>query len=110
MSCFVGKIDALRWTQFMEDSLRLLAETKESPSDMLLVMLVRIQLIMERIKNAPWNDVSSDAATSVKAPASFYLKALKQQLEDVKKEIPGELRDHGKAICSASSRQNTDLF
>jgi hypothetical protein len=77
----------------MDDSLRLLSENKELPSDILLVLLIRIQLIKERIRHAPWNEASSDADTSVRAAPFFYLKALKEQMEDLKRENPTEFQD-----------------
>jgi hypothetical protein len=82
----------------MEESLQLLTEKKESPSDVLLALFVRIQLIMERINHAPWNEGSLDATTSVRAAPFFYVKALQEQIEDFKKGIPTEFRDNCKSV------------
>ncbi|OGM48641.1 hypothetical protein ABOM_002046 [Aspergillus bombycis] len=51
MSCIASslfKSDALRWTPHMEESLEILASTKECIGDELLVWLVRIQLVVDK--------------------------------------------------------------
>lgn len=59
-----------------------------------MVQIVRLQLIQERVKDAPWYDTAGDSNTHFKAPASFYLKALKSQIENFKQQIPNKVRNN----------------
>jgi len=46
------------------------------------------------VKETPWYDTASDGSTAFKAPVSFYLKALKVQMENFKQQIPIEIREN----------------
>ncbi|QSZ31366.1 hypothetical protein DSL72_000931 [Monilinia vaccinii-corymbosi] len=91
-SIYVQKIDTLRWTPYAEESAKILSENPESDHDTLMVQIVRLQLIQERVKDAPWYDTTSDSNTAFRAPAMFYLKALKSQMENFKQQIPDKVR------------------
>jgi hypothetical protein len=98
ISSHFQRIDAIRWTPYLDECLRMLAENREYPTDMLLAHFVRLQLIIERVTQAPWHDGPVDAAGSVRAPSVFYLKALQAQLEDFKRDVPPELQQNGRSI------------
>ncbi|KAI9639999.1 hypothetical protein NHQ30_011558 [Ciborinia camelliae] len=93
-SSYVQKIDTLRWTPYAEESIKILLKSPESVHDTLMAQIVRLQLIQERVKDAPWHDITGDGSAAFKAPALFYLKALKSQMENFKEQIPNEVREH----------------
>jgi hypothetical protein len=96
-SSYFQRLEPPRWTVYLENCLQMLAENKECPTDILLAILVRLQLITERIAQAPWNDGSTESLTP-RAPATFYLKALETQLQDCKQTIPPEFQQNGKSL------------
>ncbi|THV46805.1 hypothetical protein BGAL_0358g00040 [Botrytis galanthina] len=93
-SLYVQKIDTLRWTTYADECLKILSKKPESPNDILMTQIVRLQLIQERVKDAPWYDTAGDGSIAFKAPAIFYLKALKNQMETFRQQIPNEVREH----------------
>jgi hypothetical protein len=86
--------DSMRWSPYLDECLRILEERKEYPTDTLLVYCVRLQLINERVAQAPWND-SYGGAPSTRL-AEFHLNALQSQLETVKQRIPVELQSNSR--------------
>ncbi|KAM3068575.1 hypothetical protein ACMFMG_011105 [Clarireedia jacksonii] len=93
-SMFVQKLDTLRWTPYAEESLHILTQNYESIQDLLLVQIVRLHLIQERVKEAPWFDTASSGTAAFKAPSSFYLNALKVEVKKFKQQIPPELENN----------------
>ncbi|CAD6447419.1 d016ff59-97a4-4e2b-9e05-a91e23b87a92 [Sclerotinia trifoliorum] len=91
-SLYFQRIDTLRWTPYAEASAKILSKDLEFSHDTLMVQIVRLQLIQERVKDAPWLDTAGDGNAAFKAPALFYLKALKSQMETFKQQIPDEVR------------------
>lgn len=83
------KIDALRWTPHMEESLSVLAEAKDCKEDQLLVTLVKIQLVIDRVYHARRDGDSLN-------PLAFYLNSFQTQLETVKSQIPVHLQKDSK--------------
>ena len=82
----------------MDECITVLAEGKEYPSDEFLVQMVKLQLIVEKVGQAPWHDGLGDANGSARAPWIFYLKALQSQLQDPQVKIPTELDKSGKNL------------
>lgn len=91
-SLYVQKTDTLRWTPYADECLKVLSDKPESLHDILMTQIVRLQIIQERVKDAPWYDTTGDESTAFKAPAIFYLKALKNQMETFRQQIPNEAR------------------
>ncbi|CAI7600837.1 unnamed protein product [Penicillium bialowiezense] len=83
----MSRIDAMRWTPHMEESLSVLTEAQESPEDEVLVAMVKLFLVLDRLHN-----IRRDG-DPISSPA-FYLSALKMQLDAVKQEIPTHLMQH----------------
>lgn len=98
VSTYFQRIDPLRWTPYLDDCLHVLADEKEYPTDILLVQFVRLQLIVEKVGQAPWHDGLGDNCYSARAPSQFYMKAVQAQLQDFKKSIPPELVQNGRSI------------
>ncbi|CAG8043814.1 unnamed protein product [Penicillium olsonii] len=83
----LSRIDAMRWTPHMEESLSVLTEAKECLEDEILVAMVKIYLVLDRMYH-----VRRDGETI--NPPSFYLKTFQMQLDAVKQEIPGNVQLH----------------
>lgn len=113
VASYFQRLESLRWTPYLEECLQVLTETMEYSSDALLVQLVRSQLIVERVGQAPWHDANLDATSSAKAPTQFYLKALLAQLQELKHRMPPQLLHNSMCIldsifnmCSHSTFRN----
>jgi len=86
----------MRWTPYLDECLRQLEKTREYPTDLLLVYLVRAQLISNEASRSPWNDTLGDATAN--SLPDLYLKALKSQLDDLKRSVPPELQANGSSL------------
>ena len=89
ISAFLQKIDALRWTQHMDECLQILDERQECATDEILVQQVRLQLLVERVTLDTWTD------KPMRAPLSFYLQALHLQFQEAKDRFPPQSRRSG---------------
>ncbi|KOS48852.1 hypothetical protein ACN38_g137 [Penicillium nordicum] len=83
----ISRIDAMRWTPHMEESLSILTEAKECPQDELLVALVKVHLVLDRVYQ-----LRRDGAVFISLP--FYLDSFKNQLDTVKGQISPHLQHH----------------
>ena len=107
VSSYFQRVDALRWTPYLDECITVLAENREYPSDALLVQLVKLQLIVEKVGHAPWHDGRGDTTGSARAPSIFYLKSLQAHLRDFKVNIPPEYQKNGKAMSQIIHRTLT---
>ncbi|KAF2084027.1 hypothetical protein K490DRAFT_50133, partial [Saccharata proteae CBS 121410] len=82
ISSYFAQIDAMQWTPYMNESLVLLSQSTDSPSDELFAYQVRLQVI-ER-------EFEFTKATTM--PPVFYFKALQTKLEEVKATLPPHLQ------------------
>ncbi len=78
----------------------MLAENKEYSTDTLLVQLVKLQLIIERVDQGPWHEEQNDPTGSIRAPTTFYVKALQMELQDFKAKVPPDLQTNGMNVSS----------
>jgi hypothetical protein len=76
----------------MDECLQKLAEKAR----MSKVQQVRLQLIVEKVAQAPWHDREIENVEPIRAPPAFYLKALQSQLQEVKRKLPPESLRNGK--------------
>lgn len=82
----------------MDECIAVLAEEKEQPTDTLLIHLVKSQIIIEKIGQAPWHEECGSITGSVRAPPTFYLKALQAQLQDCKANVPPDIQGNRKKL------------
>ncbi|PWY80823.1 hypothetical protein BO94DRAFT_470367 [Aspergillus sclerotioniger CBS 115572] len=90
---FLGRMDPLRWTSHMQESLEVLAGSEESPGDGVLVQLTRTRLLADQILQGPWSE-GLYGLHPAQAVAAFHLKALQSRLEAIKAEIPVSLAEN----------------
>ncbi|KAJ5746423.1 hypothetical protein N7520_011605 [Penicillium odoratum] len=79
----LNRIDALRWSPHMEESLTVLIDSKECPEDEILVNLVKIQLVYQARRDGDDQLISR-----------FYIKSFQAQLDVVRKQIPAHLQQN----------------
>ncbi|KAH6667913.1 hypothetical protein B0J14DRAFT_489034 [Halenospora varia] len=91
ISSYFQRIDALRWTLYMDECLQILETENDLPTDIILVHQVKLQLICERV-----NEASSvqDHEVSPNTPLPYFLKTSQAQLENFKKNIPESLQNN----------------
>lgn len=92
---FFQRIESMRWTAYLDECLCVLEEKEDSPTDVLLVQLVRIQLLTNRILQAPWPDESYMLDGTSRLPHDAYIQIFELQLEEVKRSIPSTLISNG---------------
>lgn len=80
----------------MDESLRILAEKQECPTDIVLVQQVRLQLISEKVAQGPWQYGAAENTNSHEPPPAFYLQALQSQVIEAVQKAPPELQHNGK--------------
>lgn len=94
VSLYFGKIDALRWTTYMNECLQILTDSKECSGDTVLVIQVRLQLLTDRVAQAI-SDVNYGWQSSrIGGPPSLFLKMLHSDLDGIKRSIPLELQNN----------------
>lgn len=100
ISSHFGRIDALRWTSQMEETLRVIESNKQYPADEVFASQVRLQLLTQRVAHLREQHETDRARTptntaNVPAPAFLYLKSLRNQLQEYKDSLSPELRQQG---------------
>ena len=102
----------MRWIPYYDECLGLLMESG-FPSDAFLVQLVKLQCIHEKVVHSPWHDLENGlqpGEQNIKpircAPAAFYVKALQNEFNRVRDEMPPELRQNTSLMLYS---HNTEL-
>ena len=73
----------------------ILEESKDFPTDELLIYLVRLQLIRNKAASVAWEHMGPAGDEDNRVPQRFYFQALNSQLEQFKRSIPPALRSNG---------------
>jgi hypothetical protein len=96
ISAYYGQIDALRWTQQMEDGLAAISSNHDCPTDATLAMQVRLQLLAQKSVQVHQQQqleqgqvVASEMPT---LPALMALTTLQGQLQDIQMSLAPALR------------------
>ncbi|KAI1630822.1 hypothetical protein F4809DRAFT_635202 [Biscogniauxia mediterranea] len=97
------KCQSMRWTPHMEDSLRKLAAKPECPGDELLVTIVRAHRIIEDVAQVTWRSMDQDSLSSSLPPSSrsppmMYVRALRQNVQAIKDDLPESLAENRIAL------------
>ena len=95
LSSYFQRLDAIRWTPYLDECIAVLAEKEEYPTDTLLIQFVKLQLIVEKVSHGPWHEEHDHDIGSSKTPPIFYLKALQAQLQELKATVPPRIQANG---------------
>ncbi|KAI1464472.1 uncharacterized protein F4812DRAFT_442264 [Daldinia caldariorum] len=88
------RTQTMRWTAHMEDSLQKLAANPEWIGDEVLVAMVRTYKIHEDVAQITWRTAEPAGNSAVKAPPAIYVKALRANLDAIRKNLPPSLLDN----------------
>ncbi|CAM1504443.1 Fc.00g020340.m01.CDS01 [Cosmosporella sp. VM-42] len=98
MSLGFSRTEPMRYTKYMQESLKVLEEEKEYETDVTLVYLVRIQHLTERIsKLNSHDDPTEEVAGLAAAPLSAYVSAFQGELDRIHNSLPPNLK-HDKIL------------
>ena len=86
ITSFIGKMDPLRWTFHMEESLEILEREKEHGQDGVLCSLIRMQLISDEAHKLLVQDIMSGESAS-HTPSHVYRKSMLNRLQDVRSRM-----------------------
>lgn len=91
ISAFVGKMDTLRWSLHMEESLAVLEREQEHVTDEVLVNLIKTQLVAEEAQKLLVKDVMGE---SVQAPTYVFKKGLLSRIGEIRGGLTVNLADN----------------
>ncbi|KAI5458755.1 hypothetical protein BGZ63DRAFT_51961 [Mariannaea sp. PMI_226] len=94
VSCNLDRIDTLRWTPHMAECVNQLQQSEECESDLLLAALVKIQKLVDKIRQFRLHEREAGRAVSLRPPALFYAKALQTELDDAKRQLRPDLQSN----------------
>lgn len=87
-------MEPMRFTSYVQDSLKVLDAAKEFETDIVLVFLIKIQHLIQRIAQLNPTDTTIEEFSSIpKAPASAYVSAYQHELNRLREDLPSHLRD-----------------
>ncbi|KAK6951651.1 hypothetical protein Daesc_006174 [Daldinia eschscholtzii] len=85
----------MRWTAHMEDSLQKLSANPEWVGDEQLVAMVRTYKLQEDVAQITWRTAEpAGNSTAIRAPPAIYVKALRANLDAIRKDLPPSLLDN----------------
>ncbi|KAI8961511.1 hypothetical protein F5Y11DRAFT_326039 [Daldinia sp. FL1419] len=90
------RTQTMRWTAHMEDSLQKLSANPECLGDEALVAMVRTYRLQEDVARITWRTAepagnSTANSTATRAPPAVYVKALRANLDAIRKDLPPSL-------------------
>ncbi|KAK2837004.1 hypothetical protein FQN49_006508 [Arthroderma sp. PD_2] len=94
IASYFRKLEPLRWTPYMDESLELLINNKEHQSDLLLVGLVRLILITENSVEGVWQSSSMPPNHGDGTLLRFYQRTIQARLDNFKREVSPELQQN----------------
>ena len=83
----------MRYTKYMQESLKVLEQEQEYETDVTLIYLVRIQHLTERISQLnSHDDPAEEVAGLPTAPLSAYVSAFQGELDRIYNSLPPDLK------------------
>ncbi|RYP07563.1 hypothetical protein DL764_002418 [Monosporascus ibericus] len=108
LACWVlgVKSQHMRWTPHMEESLQKLADEPDWFGDQLLVALVRVFKVLEEVSHIRWSASDFDGRAAATRPTPMhYVKALRANLEDIRRGLPPQLVENRVVLASLYSTE-----
>ncbi|KAK0386169.1 hypothetical protein NLU13_6006 [Sarocladium strictum] len=85
---FVGKMDTMKWTDYMDECLEIFEQSPELPTDETLALLVRLQRINDEAQELLVKDAMADGRGT---PTYMFRKGLRQRYNYVRNRARPEL-------------------
>ncbi|KAK4126938.1 hypothetical protein N657DRAFT_630866 [Parathielavia appendiculata] len=95
ISYSIKRLDALNWTNHMDDCLQVLSQQREWEGDNLLVAQVKVQLILEQLTR-----VTSQSTDGI--PPGYVLSALRAQVQTIRAQLPPHLQQNDTILSHIS--------
>src|SRR5688572_27434227 len=76
---FVGKMDTMKWTDYMDECLEIFEKSPEIPTDETLAVLVRLQRINDEAQELLVKDAMADVGGT---PTWMFRKGMKERLDN----------------------------
>lgn len=92
-SSYFQRSEPITWTPYFEECLRILEETKEQPTDVLLVYLVKLQLVSEKGAQAVIAENLAVTDGMARVPPAYHYKDLESQVQQIRRNVPTGLKD-----------------
>jgi hypothetical protein len=83
-------MEALRWTPYMDDCVRILREERETELDFLLILQAKCHVVVDQMMH-PHSECTADGE-GPKPPAAYFIKALQLQLQDIRQSLSAEMQ------------------
>ncbi|CAG9990119.1 unnamed protein product [Clonostachys byssicola] len=89
---FIGKMDTLRWTSHIDESIEILEREKESPFDVILTNLVKVQQITDDAHHLLVRDLLGGGPNV--APSCLFRTSMLSRLNTLKDSMPSNVAAH----------------
>jgi hypothetical protein len=93
-------MDVISWTTQMDGYLQNIEESKECPSDAVLVLQARLELLSQKVAKLREQQVNTTRRASsgspMSLPGSLYLKVLQHQLQSLRARLTPQHQPQGK--------------
>ena len=98
-------MEPLRWTPYMDDCVRILTEKRETETklDILLVTQVKCHQITDQLTYSYAEKTQGDGT---KVPPAYFVKAMLQQLQDIRGSLPVELQSNSECLNAPTVGEN----
>jgi hypothetical protein len=84
------QMEALRWTPYMDDCVRILREESEAELDFLLAFQAKCYVVVNQMihSHSEW----TTDGEGPRPPAAYFIKALQLQLQGIRQSLPAEMQ------------------
>ncbi|KAF3491947.1 putative HC-toxin efflux carrier TOXA [Arthroderma uncinatum] len=110
IASYFRRLEPLRWTPFLDESLQILLGYKECPSDLLLVNLVRLSLIAENSAESHWQSSPVYPIQGDGTLSEFFHRAIHARLDKFKKDLSPELQQNKVTTHEFSVSTDSSMF
>ncbi|KAI1779151.1 hypothetical protein F4818DRAFT_403499 [Hypoxylon cercidicola] len=95
-ACTLKRLDSLRWTSDMDQSLYLLSDQPECAGDIILTCQVKLQLLTDQLSRShcTWPFGDGLYSETQEHMSSYYVESLLTQLGKIREHIPQELANN----------------
>lgn len=95
----------------MEEALHKLSDEPEWRGDQVLAFIVRIFKVLEDFSHVQWSVSDYGSRPSAPRPtAMYYVKALRANLDDIRRKLPSALQDDSTCIFESSLFRATFFY
>ncbi|KAH8805653.1 hypothetical protein F5884DRAFT_755216 [Xylogone sp. PMI_703] len=102
-SVLFHRMEPMKLSPYVEECCTVLAASNDHPMDRIAVSLVRLQILVERLRQSSWHGNHDPPTTTI--PPMLYIRSVEKQLEELKKDWPPEIEQSGVLLMKYYSLQ-----